>query len=496
MEKLLAIDISETFVSGVLLETGGKAKVVHRYGVWSRDGKSLDDVLGELTGQLGTDVESCRVSVSSRNILFRNLNLPFHDRQKIEKILPLELDELTARPGSDLHYYFLVGENRAAGTPVLVAMMDRDVLAEILVALQTNDLDPELITVSGLPIIDDIVNRVEKSDSFLLVDIDSEKTVVFLVQNGRVGLIRPLAISGEDAGFSWNESTGALSVENPDRLADIASKLNSQIKQTMISVQGANMWEGQIPCYISGCVGLYPAMFEKLQQQFEIWVKGCDVAGQPLLKIEPFEGKVWQPGLMNRSLALGLAGKVGPDTLNFRSGDFRKPKSLKQMGRITLFIALPLAAVLLAASTYAWFDYSRLKSECETLRTRIRDTFHETLPEVTRVVQPVQQLKVKIDETRKLYSGGIQGGNHLRKVDLLAELSGRIPASLQVRFTRLVADEDDVSLKGETGDFNTVDSVQKELEKSDYFSSVTISSANLAPKGAGVRFELKLEIKR
>ena len=112
------------------------------------------------------------------------------------------------------------------------------------------------------------------------------------------------------------------------------------------------------------------------------------------------------------------------------------------------------------------------------------------------MVQPVQQLQVRIDETRKLYAGSSQGESNLRKVDLLAELSSRVPDTLEIKFTRLVADENDVRLRGETADFNTVDNVQKELQKSDLFSSVVISSANLAPQGGGVRFELKLEMKK
>jgi Tfp pilus assembly protein PilN len=76
---------------------------------------------------------------------------------------------------------------------------------------------------------------------------------------------------------------------------------------------------------------------------------------------------------------------------------------------------------------------------------------------------------------------------------LLAELSSHIPEALPIRITRLVADQNDVRILAETSDFNTVDNVKRELENSDFFRSVVISSANLSPKGGEVRFELKLE---
>jgi general secretion pathway protein L len=60
----------------------------------------------------------------------------------------------------------------------------------------------------------------------------------------------------------------------------------------------------------------------------------------------------------------------------------------------------------------------------------------------------------------------------------------------------MVADMNTIRLKAVTGDFNTVDNVQKELEKSQYFKGVTISSANQSVKGDKVNFELKLELAR
>jgi outer membrane translocation and assembly module TamA len=60
----------------------------------------------------------------------------------------------------------------------------------------------------------------------------------------------------------------------------------------------------------------------------------------------------------------------------------------------------------------------------------------------------------------------------------------------------MVADMNTIRLKAVTGDFNTVDNVQKELEKSQYFSDVVISSANQSVQGDEVNFELKLELAR
>jgi type II secretory pathway component PulL len=143
---------------------------------------------------------------------------------------------------------------------------------------------------------------------------------------------------------------------------------------------------------------------------------------------------------------------------------------------------------------YLGWDYSKLARQRDTLNDEIQAVFRQTLPEVSRVVNPVQQLQVKVDESRLAYGTGQGSGSHTQ-LALLAELSLRIPESVTVRITRLVSDQNDLRILAETGDFNTVDNVKRELEKSKMFSSVVISSANLAPKGGGVRFELRVQFR-
>jgi hypothetical protein len=64
---------------------------------------------------------------------------------------------------------------------------------------------------------------------------------------------------------------------------------------------------------------------------------------------------------------------------------------------------------------------------------------------------------------------------------------------MDVRVIRLVVDPEGVQIKGETDTFNTVDIIKKGLEPSEYFSAVTITSANLDRSGKRVKFEIKLQ---
>jgi general secretion pathway protein L len=124
---------------------------------------------------------------------------------------------------------------------------------------------------------------------------------------------------------------------------------------------------------------------------------------------------------------------------------------------------------------------------------QITKVFKETFPDTKRIVNPGHQMKVRINELKKtaLSIPGI-GGNG-KVLDLIRDVSVRVPESADVHVSRMVVDANTVLIKGETDTFNTVDTIKKGLEPSDYFSAVTISSANLDRSGNRVKFEMKLQ---
>ena len=78
-------------------------------------------------------------------------------------------------------------------------------------------------------------------------------------------------------------------------------------------------------------------------------------------------------------------------------------------------------------------------------------------------------------------------------LELLKDISQRVPKSLNVHVTRMVIDPEAVRINGKTDTFNSVDNIKNELGASAYFSAVTISSANLDRAGRQVQFEIKLQ---
>ena len=74
----------------------------------------------------------------------------------------------------------------------------------------------------------------------------------------------------------------------------------------------------------------------------------------------------------------------------------------------------------------------------DRLNREIVETFSATLPDVKRIVDPLQQLQIKLQEAKKNLLLPSQTGNNTRTIDILNELSVGIPEKTDVELTRVV----------------------------------------------------------
>jgi hypothetical protein len=139
------------------------------------------------------------------------------------------------------------------------------------------------------------------------------------------------------------------------------------------------------------------------------------------------------------------------------------------------------------------FEVKRKAKELADLDQKIKAVFTDTFPDVTRIVDPLQQMQINLRETADKNVHPDLPGTHVRVIDILNTLSLQIPKSVDVKVNRMVVGTDNVLLSGNTNTFNTVDDIKSRLEESDLFTAVTISSADLERSGKRVRFKLKLD---
>jgi Tfp pilus assembly protein PilN len=113
---------------------------------------------------------------------------------------------------------------------------------------------------------------------------------------------------------------------------------------------------------------------------------------------------------------------------------------------------------------------------------------------VTRIVDPVAQLRGKIADAKKSSASAGNGAAALTVLDILREISALAPAGLTL--TTFNLDGEAISLKGEAPNFDVVDTIKKAFANSKIFKTVTIGSTNMMKQGGAVEFDMKMTLKK
>lgn len=473
-DTVFCLEIADDVVTGVLVAKRAKATVVVGCAQAEIHKIPLEDGVVQVCQQAGFSGGACHLALGAEFFSFRNLSFPFSDRKKITQTLPFELENLSASEGDDLLADFLISGTGPEGAQIVAATIEKEVLTDLLRALDKADVDPDTIEVAGVRIALRLADAL--AEDCVLLDIRDSLAELIIVSRGGIVLIRSLQLDpkARENGRQFEE-------------------LGRLVRQTLLVSRIVDLEKKEFTLCLIGDETEHAELAPQLSSQLGVKVRNYQLSDQSLIKIDSSVVRAYRFRQMDLVLALALKLKAKNGTFNFRKDEFKKRKSTPELRTIFLRAGVPLAVTIALIVFYFGYDYKKLRDRHDATRQQVVQVFNETLPEVTRVVNPVQQLQVRINEIRKTYSGRESGTGHT-VIALLTEISARIPTSYHVVVKRMVADSDVVRIKAVTKDFNTVDNVQKELEKSSYFQTVTISAANQSPKKEEVSFELKLEL--
>ncbi len=487
-QKQLCIDIREDVVSAIVLSAGTSGVRVEECGLACVGEAGLGAAIAEVIRHVDTEKAVCRLSFEAECFFYRNLLLPFSDKKKVEKVLPIELDDNIARDMTEVMVDSLVTGKKGGDSAVIAALVDKELVAERLEVLSGLGLEPEIIAVSGVQLALQLARRNPEKD-FVLLDCGCRRATMFAMLDGRMRLVRSVIFDdGSHAEFTMNANTHFVSARKPELTSRTFRSLAREIRRVLYALDDV---DSQISFYMTGPLAEVPGSVKELSDALGNPVEPCDL----LIANNQIGCGAWRSEIMQSALALGLRRGKRQAGFNFRKGEFAQKISFRRYRKIALRLLIPITICVIALVAYSWNTFSDKKQEVAKLKKEGDAIFLETVPGVTRIVNPVQQLKVEIRELKKGMLGGVSTQSDLLVLDILAEISAQIPASINVRLIRMVADANGVNLRGLTDTFNSVDSLKKVLEKSSYFSSVTINSANLATRDTGIRFELKLQFK-
>jgi len=495
--KILGIDIQTDSIAAVQVEGGLRGYYVTGCAsVMMGDVDGLDEAFKALSEQVDFKADTCIGTIPGEQVSYRNLQMPFRSTKKIRQTIAYEIETMIPFPVEDLVVDFTLID-QSGQSDILTASVRREYISKYLTLLQKYGVDPDILDISGVPIVLWLFRQVEVPDDGILFQIGQKRTTMVLYIKRHISLIRSFAFCDGLIPEAMSNSPPYSNAQSQaaEPIVSCFESLCTNVQNTLHAFEYQNDIEAKPEkIFVTGTGNLYPNTVGLLERFLDIPVEEINVAGSdPSVHMDTNIAQSWNSATMDSALALALRGNKQGLGFNFRKDEFeikRKDTKLKRdIRRAAVFLIVILSLLI----TYFGMDYYFLKERYRMLDKQISETFRQTLPDTRRIVDPVKQMRIKITQIKKsaFFLTGI-GGDH-KVVDLLRDISLKVPESLDVQVTSMVVDPETVNIKGETDTFNTVDIIKKGLELSEYFSAVTISSANLDRSRKRVQFEIKLK---
>jgi Tfp pilus assembly PilM family ATPase len=487
--KTLGLDIIEDTVTAVLVKGGLQSNQVMACASASiaQEG-SREQALQKVLDQIDLHGVACISGIPSEKVSYRNLVLPFKDTRKIDQTIAFELESSLPYGVDEVLVDFIVTGQENDQTGVLAAAVKRSYLSEYLGFLESQGISPEVLDIRNVPTGKLLLKQPDVPENGLFIDLREEKATVLLFLKKHIVMVRKLNFVGRIQG----EEDPARGIRRED-VEEACKRFCLLIRNTLLSFVNESKDTGKPEkVYVSGIRASDSTVTDMLREFLQLDVEKVDLGQSQSLTFTDQAASQWDPATMNGALAFALRdGRQGLG-FNFRKEEFEPKQQFLKFRKDIRNGAIVLAVILALVMIDFGLDYFGMKKRYTALDQEVRSIFARTLPEVKRVVDPLQQLRVAVNEMKRNAGISASGSGAQSVLDLLDDISARIPKSKDVIVARMVIDQEGIVIKGATDTFNTVDTVKQELDGSDYFRDVTISSANLDRSGNRVQFEMRL----
>lgn len=523
-QKIIGLDIGSHSIKAVQLRRtfrgfeliGFQEKEIPRQGE-TAPSDAVVQALAELFrgGRIAGD--TVITSIPGHQVSARIIRLPFADRKKMDKVIPFEVEGYTPFNIEEMVVSYHVVRVEEGGAQVLALLVKKDVLRDHLETLERAKISPKIVDLDILSLYSIsslILQGIE--GPFSLADIGASKTSICIVNGGHVSMIRSLPIGGEaitgtiqrEFGLSYEEAEqGKIShgiiLETKGKseeeivfskcIESAVSPLVREMKQTFHSYE-ADHHQKVRRIFLCGGTSALRNLVPYLSRELEVEARPLDVLEAPFNKLTM---RSVPAGLIPHGLGLGLRG-VGNRSfsqVNFRRDEFAFRSEVKEIKGKILYAGIWMLALLLLVSFNFYLKLNMKQRHYEDLNGEIRRVFTSTLPEIKHIVNEVQQMRAKIEELKRdplLFSeAGVEG---MSVLDLMREITLRIPEDVRVDIRDLAINKGRVAITGETDSFESVDNIKAGLQKFTGFKRVALTHAKVGTKGDKVEFKFSISM--
>ncbi len=406
------------------------------------------------------------VTLPASHAVLRNLMLPFRDSRRIRQVIKFTLDErMPFEPDEVVADFQILPSTSGEQTPILAAAVSQDLIANTLEMLQTTGLEPSVIDFDVFSLANaTLLGAPAPPMNTVLIDVQPARTLLTILDQGAPVFARSWA-------YGWPQAHMSLET--------YANRLDKQVQHTLYAYENVLDHPYEVErLVLSGAAedDLAP-LADILQHPLGIPVEPWRLTAEAYRAASTPLASVSQAGI---AVAFGAAIR-GLDRqavgLNLRRERFVLHQDLQELrGRLVgVGCFLMLLAGMGMGSLYIenHFKTQRLSQ----LNAYLEEVFRSTLPG-TRLIQPVAQMQGKVQEIsdRLRAFGGVTGAQ-LTGLQLLREISARVPPELALNVETLAITDNSVDMGGNVGSYKDLDNLEAALKAAPAIANVEVNSA-------------------
>ena len=520
MARILGLDLGSHSVKGLLLDANTRNSAVKGYAEVRRgEGERQETLRAALRELLARpelqQADQVVVALPGQSLATHQLSLPFTDPKRIEATIPFEVESQIPFDLSEAVFdYQVATQVKDKGSELLVGVVRREELAAMLGLLNELGVDPRVVTHPGITYQNLLMQQPGlfagiDAEAVAIVDIGHERTTLAIGRplvgvefartfaGGGLNLSRALATEFQTPlpeAHHWKEAHGALAsaaqAQGPDgerAAAAFVRGLQPVLRELRPSFKAFTARTRRQVGAVLLCGGTtrMPGLAEQLGKDLGLPTRVLELPREASATVPATE----QPTVMQAySLALrGQATGARAPRFNLRRGEFAFKGDYDyvkdKLGLLASFAAT-LLLLLIASGVVRNSVLARREAQVDAVlcdvTQRILGTCEKNYDKALNMLKGVESPAASLPR--------------MSAVNLLAEMTQRVPADVKVTFDRIDIDLERISVRGETDGSKQIDTIAAALKGHRCFKEVKEGKVEKTRDGSKVTFRLDIQV--
>ncbi len=401
------------------------------------------------------DLKDCTTAtlfIPSSIISFRNTILPFKSKGKLKQVLDYELGFMLPLNNTEYLSDFTLTDIPLSVDQnfIFSASIPEHFIKNYFNSLDHFGIKPELITIKGYVKAGWFAKK-EALPKIAFLDIQGDENTLTFVVNNKAVFVRSLKSSG---------STQKLGQAIFNTYIGFKQKIRSDLMFDKVIITSDKTTN----------IETNDELINILNSKFQCPIEYAEVEEDLLSFL-----------IKEKRNLLNLCQE------QYKNDSFFKKNTHK------FFATVAIAAfVCILFFFHLFLDISSLENNLSLYKDAQVKIFKQTFPKQTKIIDPFMQMQGLVSSVKNGKSNkttNILKEKGVRAIDLLHELSERIPENVDIVVSRILFNNSRLILSGSTNNFNNIDKIKNGLEKSNIFPNVKISKATADKKKGNVLFK-------